>query len=156
MANRVNNWRELLDLANKDLKKFNAELGVYEEDGEFSITLVIGDEETEYASGYYEDELSDLINDAWAHARAKSKSKKTLYLAFPICDEFQRNDLDRKTDDELFDAMHYSQGIIDDVLCYDDVKMLFNDLNNEEIESTNFWLYKIEIDENKFNEWFNN
>lgn len=83
-------------------------------------------------------------------------AKKTLYLAFPICDEFQRHDLDNKTDDELFDTMCYSQGIVDDVLCYDDVKMLFNDLNNEEIESTNFWLYKIEIDENKFNEWFNN
>lgn len=76
MANKVNNWKELLRLANEDLKKFNAELGVYEEDGEFSITIVIGDEETEYASGYYEDELSDLINDAWAHASAKSKSKK--------------------------------------------------------------------------------
>lgn len=83
-------------------------------------------------------------------------AKKTLYLAFPICDEFQRHDLDNKTDDELFYTMRYSQGIVDDVLCYDDVKMLFNDLNNEEIESTNFWLYKIEIDENKFNEWFNN
>lgn len=80
MANRVNNWRELLDLANKDLKKFNAELGIYEEDGEFSITIVIGDEETEYASGYYEDELSDLINDAWDHTRAKAKVKsETIY-----------------------------------------------------------------------------
>ena len=83
-------------------------------------------------------------------------AKKTLYLAFPICDDFQRHDLDRKTDDELFDTMRYSQGIIDNVLCYDDIERLFDDLNNEEIESTNFWLYKIEIDENTFNEWFNN
>ena len=72
----------MLELSKKEHKKFNAELGIYEEDGEFSITIVIGDEETEYASGYYEDELSDLINDAWAwaHARAKAKVKsETIY-----------------------------------------------------------------------------
>ena len=73
MANRVNNWRELLDLANKDLKKYNAEIGVYDHDGEFSVTVVVNGEEREFADGYYEDELGDLINDAWAHVKAKVK-----------------------------------------------------------------------------------
>lgn len=73
MANRVNNWRELLKLANEDLKKYNAEIGVYDHDGEFSVTVVVNGEEREFADGYYEDELGDLINDAWAHARAKVK-----------------------------------------------------------------------------------
>lgn len=73
MANRVNNWRELLKLANEDLKKYNAEIGVYDHDGEFSVTIVVNGVEEEYADGYYEEELGDLINDAWAHARAKKK-----------------------------------------------------------------------------------
>lgn len=73
MANRVNNWKELLKLANEDLKKYNAEIGVYDHDGEFSVTVVVNGEEREFADGYYEDELGDLINDAWAHARAKVK-----------------------------------------------------------------------------------
>ena len=73
MANKVNNWQELLKLANEDLKKYNAEIGVYDHDGEFSVTVVVNGEEREFADGYYEDELGDLINDAWAHARAKVK-----------------------------------------------------------------------------------
>lgn len=73
MANKVNNWKELLKLANKDLKKYNAEIGVYDHDGEFSVTVVVNGEEREFADGYYEDELGDLINDAWAHAKAKVK-----------------------------------------------------------------------------------
>lgn len=73
MANRVNNWQEILDLANKDLKKYNVEIGVYDHDDVYSVTIVVNGVEEEYADGYYEDELGDLINDAWAHARAKVK-----------------------------------------------------------------------------------
>lgn len=87
-------------------------------------------------------------------------AKKTLYLAFPICDDFQRHELDRKTDDELFDTMfntiRHSQAIVDYILCYDDIKALFNDLNGEEIESISYWFYKIDVDEEKYNKWFNN
>lgn len=161
MANRVNNWEQLLELANKDLKKYGVEINVLfvDDTGDYDLHIFYPDGTTDiFAQNYYEDELGELVNDAWAHARAKAKvnSKKTLYLAFPICDEFQRHDLDRKTDDELFDTMRYSQGIVDDVLCYDDVKVLFKDMNDEEIESTAFWFYKIEIDKQKFIDWSNN
>lgn len=73
MANKVNDWRELLKLANEDLKKYNAEIGMYEHDDEYSVTIVINGVEDEYADGFYEDELGDLINDAWAHARERAK-----------------------------------------------------------------------------------
>ena len=77
MANRVNNWQELLKLANKDLEKYNIRLTLEEFDG--SYTLYIKNTTTDkwetYAEGYYEDELSELVNDAWAHARAKVKAK---------------------------------------------------------------------------------
>lgn len=80
MANRVNNWRELLKLANEDLKKYDAEIGVYDHDDVYSVTTVVNGLEEEYADNYYEDELQDLINDAWAHARAKAKAKsETIY-----------------------------------------------------------------------------
>lgn len=80
MANKVNNWEELLKLANKDLIKQNLEIKLEEFDGAY--TLYIDNTEDKsydiFAEGYYEDELSDLINDAWAHARAKAKSE-TIY-----------------------------------------------------------------------------
>ena len=83
-------------------------------------------------------------------------AKKTLYLAFPICDDFQRHDLDRKTDDELFELFISSQRLITDGIWWEDVETLFESLNSELIESINHWFYKIEIDEVKFNEWYNN
>lgn len=77
MANRVNNWKELLKLANKDLKKHNKVIKLEENDGAY--TLYIEDTTDKsfdtYAEGYYEDELGELINDAWAHARSKIKEK---------------------------------------------------------------------------------
>jgi hypothetical protein len=80
MANKVNNWKELLKMANEDLKKYNAEIGVYDHDDVYSVTTVVNGLEEEYADNYYEDELQDLINDAWAHARAKAKAKsETIY-----------------------------------------------------------------------------
>lgn len=77
MANRINNWRELLELANKDLENKKAEIGVYEDNGEYSVTVVTEGKEEEYANGYYEDELSGLINDAWVHVRAKINAEKS-------------------------------------------------------------------------------
>lgn len=73
MANKVNDWKELLKLANANLKKYDAEIGVYDHDDVYSVTIVVNGVEEEYADNYYEDELVDLINDAWAHARAKVK-----------------------------------------------------------------------------------
>lgn len=73
MANRRNDWQGLLKLANKELEKHNAEIGVYEEDGQYSITIVTDGNEEEYAGGYYEDELSAVINEAWSHALSKVK-----------------------------------------------------------------------------------
>lgn len=79
MANRVNNWKELQKLANEDLKKYDAEIGVYDHDDAYSVTIVVDGKEEEYADNYYEDELGDLINDAWAHVRAKIKGEKKIY-----------------------------------------------------------------------------
>jgi len=78
MANRVNNWEQLLELANKDLKKYGVELNVLlvEDTGDYDLHIFYPDGTTDiFAQNYYEDELGELVNDAWAHARAKVKAK---------------------------------------------------------------------------------
>lgn len=77
MANKVNNWKELLKLANKDLKAYGCQISVYKtEDSEdfWQVDIdVIGMPTDCFAENYNEDELSECINDAWAHAKAKVK-----------------------------------------------------------------------------------
>lgn len=80
MANKVNDWRELLKLANEDLKAYGCQLSVYKkEDSEdfWQVDIdVIGMPHMPtdcFAENYNEDELSECINDAWAHVRAKKK-----------------------------------------------------------------------------------
>jgi hypothetical protein len=78
MASRVNNWEQLLELANKDLKKYGVELNVLfvDDTGDYDLHIFYPDGTTDiFAQNYYEDELGELVNDAWAHARAKVKAK---------------------------------------------------------------------------------
>lgn len=78
MANRVNNWEQLVELANKDLKKYGVELKVIhvDETADYDLHISYPDGTTDiFAQNYYEDELGELVNDAWAHARAKVKAK---------------------------------------------------------------------------------
>lgn len=84
MANRVNNWQELLKLANKDLKPHKIEISASLIDADETYDILIdnnGITET-YASGYYEDELSGLINDAWAHALSLTHNVEKLVEAY--------------------------------------------------------------------------
>ena len=72
--NTHNDWQNLLKLANEDLTNHGYELKVYEEDGYYSCDIwkdvtingcgykVALDN---YAENYFENELSDLIIDAW-------------------------------------------------------------------------------------------
>lgn len=88
MANRCNDWQELLKLANKDLEKYGTALHVTKDDvdGTFSLTIHFSKVNAKgkeiwfvndhFAENYYEDEMSALINDAWVHARAKAKEMK--------------------------------------------------------------------------------
>lgn len=92
MANKVNNWRELLDLANKDLNPQKAYLNVNpNDDGTYNVEIVTNGNQESYAEGYYEDELGGLINDAWAHARAKTAPqivyRVSAYYDMDICAE---------------------------------------------------------------------
>lgn len=72
--NTRNDWKTLLKNANEDLAKHGYELRVYEDDGYYSCDIwqdVTTNGCTEkvaletYAENYFENELSDLITDAW-------------------------------------------------------------------------------------------
>ena len=79
--NKVSNWKELLNLANEDLAKYECKITFEEFDGTYTLYTesTTTDEWETFAEGYFEDELSDLINDAWAHVRAKINGEKKIY-----------------------------------------------------------------------------
>ena len=67
--NRYNDWENLLRYANEDLEKTGYSLLITEDDEEYFSCEVWKDGEKlgVYAENYPEDELSDLITDAWHH-----------------------------------------------------------------------------------------
>jgi hypothetical protein len=102
MANRVNNWRKLLNLANKDLNPQKVRINANSNsDGTYSVEIVYNGKAECYAEGYYEDELGDLINDAWAHAKAKEKSnvEKLVDAYFELSDA-EKDEFLRLTDNQ--------------------------------------------------------
>lgn len=67
--NRREDWNELLARANEDLQKYNTSIEVeQDDDGYYSVTI----NGCDFADNNFEDELYDLINDAWANARIKA------------------------------------------------------------------------------------
>jgi hypothetical protein len=71
--NRYNDWQGLLEMANEDLDKFGYSLLIVEpEEGFYNCEIHKDGELVEtYAENYYEDELSDLITDAWHDTKLK-------------------------------------------------------------------------------------
>ena len=71
--NRYNDWQGLLEMANEDLDKFGYSLLIVEpEEGFYNCEIRKDGELVEtYAENYYEDELSDLITDAWHDTKLK-------------------------------------------------------------------------------------
>lgn len=71
-------WKALLGKANENLKEYGAQMRVSRQRGgdDYSLDVDWRDGETEqYASGYYEDELEELIGEAWPDVRLKSRQR---------------------------------------------------------------------------------
>lgn len=72
--NRINNWKGLLKTANEDLAQYGWAINVFDYDGHgyyiCTLNKTDGYEEV-YAENYYEDELSDLVNDAWHYVKSE-------------------------------------------------------------------------------------
>ena len=71
--NRYNDWQGLLKLANEDLEKFGYSLLIVEpEEGFYNCEIwKDGEEPKTYAENFYEDELEDLLEDAWVYVLEK-------------------------------------------------------------------------------------
>lgn len=71
-------WEAALEKANENLKKYGAQLEVRRQlrgDG-YSLLVHWSDGETEnYASGFYEEELDQLVSEAWPDVRIKSRQR---------------------------------------------------------------------------------
>lgn len=71
-------WEATLEKANENLKEYGAQLEVRRQlggDG-YSLNINWSDGETEnYASGFYEEELEQLVSEAWPDVRIKSRQR---------------------------------------------------------------------------------
>jgi len=71
-------WEAALEKANENLKEYGAQLEVRRqlEGGGYSLNVSWSDGDTEnYASGYYEEELDQLVSEAWSDVRIKSRQR---------------------------------------------------------------------------------
>ena len=91
--NRRNEWQKLLKIANEDLKQYGYRLSVNDrgDKGFFKCVIYKGNKKVDtYAENYYEDELEELVNDAWHHVKTfiNPKSAKTAKSVFVLyeCD----------------------------------------------------------------------
>ena len=72
--NKRNDWENLLELANKDLarQKISISITCPEEEGFYQCDILQDGIVVEtYAENFYEEELSDLITEAWHYVNEK-------------------------------------------------------------------------------------
>lgn len=75
MANRYNNWKQLLGYANEELEKTGYSILLVEPEKGFYNCEIWKDGKREriYAENFYEDELSDLMTEVWHYALKKAR-----------------------------------------------------------------------------------
>lgn len=80
MSNRIEkDWHEELKNANDELKKYGYVISVREEEGCFGVDYNDGKKTHNFASGYYEDELAECVNDAYYHILDNIQEKINSY-----------------------------------------------------------------------------
>ena len=65
MENFYKSWQKVLEYTNEKLKTYNISLIITPEDNTFNMEIHYSNSVETYASGYYEDELKELILDAY-------------------------------------------------------------------------------------------
>lgn len=71
--NRRNEWQKILEIANNDLALYGYSLLIVEpEEGFYNCEIWKDGEHVDtYAENYYEDELDELVNDAWYFVKSE-------------------------------------------------------------------------------------
>ena len=77
MANRHNNWKQLLEYANEEIGKYGYSILIVEpEEGFYNCEIWKDGKKVEtYAENYYEDELSDLMTEVWHYVLTEKTGK---------------------------------------------------------------------------------
>jgi len=80
--NRFNDWKNLLNYANEELKRYNRSLAVeVDKDGYYHVVVIGKGGKSYFAQNNLEDELVDIINAAWHEIRAVAIAKKEFAAA---------------------------------------------------------------------------
>ena len=78
--NKRNSWSELLLMANQNLQKIGMEIEVIKNtDDCYTVNIKNGEQSTCFVENFFEEEMTDVINDAWANARI-SASNKNIFI----------------------------------------------------------------------------
>ena len=109
--NRINDYNEIWKLANADLEKYGMQIELQKDDCDaYAVIIRFKDGKTDYfAEGYYEDELGEVINDAWVHAKAKAKApkpRKGVKVTKRATNEGARYSISGLTFDQIFRIKH--------------------------------------------------
>jgi hypothetical protein len=74
--NRYNDWENLLRISNEDLEKTGYSIDIVQpEDGYYNCEIWKDGKRVEvYAENYFEDELSDLVSDAFHYVFTKANA----------------------------------------------------------------------------------
>ena len=72
--NRYNDWENLLRIYNEDLEETGYSIDIVQpEDGFYNCEIWKNGKRVEvYAENYFEDELSDLLHDAFYYVKSRS------------------------------------------------------------------------------------
>ena len=121
---RTKEWQSLLKHANKELKKYGIELIIHEEERYYSMNIQFPGHIVNYAENFFEDELYDLINEAWHYSLGQVLNKpQELYLFYRgdswlthtslelvmVCDNIETGIRTCQTSSEIEDKMTAEQ-----------------------------------------------
>lgn len=74
--NKRNSWSELLLMANQNLQKIGMEIEIIKNtDDCYTVNIKNGEQSTCFAENFFEEEMTHVINDAWANARISASNK---------------------------------------------------------------------------------
>lgn len=123
----------LVDDANEDIKKYGKEIQIVRHEDEpqyYSVRILDIDEEgnstldLEYADNFFEDELADCVNDAWANVREKENIKEDndAVISFRKVDNDLVNIIFFELDVSLYFYDHNDGSVcfVDDIEFFDD------------------------------------
>lgn len=74
--NKSNDYTYIWKLANEELEKYGMQIEL-KKDKDDSYAVIVRNKNGQsecFAEGYYEDELGDVINEAWTYARAAQQA----------------------------------------------------------------------------------